>query len=145
LSKMRRQVAAERIVSERIGVEIGRLPDIEADDEPYFDRLAEQVDRLGNAIEADSETMTTMIDLRLNETSYLLTVVATIFLPLTFLTGFFGMNFNWMVDHVGSALAFWLLGVGGCAGAVVLVWRLLVRTLPIEAEQVRPRRRGNTR
>ncbi|ATG55779.1 hypothetical protein CFK41_14090 [Brachybacterium ginsengisoli] len=40
-----------------------------------------------------------------------LTLVATIFMPLTLATGFFGMNFGWMTDHIGSATAFVLLGV----------------------------------
>jgi len=38
--------------------------------------------------------------------------VATIFLPLTVLTGFFGMNFNWLISHIGPAWAFWGLGIG---------------------------------
>ena len=69
--------------------------------------------------------MAKLIDLRLNETIYWLTVVATIFLPLTFVTGFFGMNFGWMVDRIDSFLAFLLLGIGasvaGAAATVLLV------------------------
>ena len=42
----------------------------------------------------------------MNETMYWLTVVATIFLPLTFLTGFFGMNFGWMVGEIDTEPAF---------------------------------------
>jgi len=40
-----------------------------------------------------------------------LTLVSLVFLPLTFLTGFFGMNFGWMTDVLGGAPAFLLLGV----------------------------------
>jgi magnesium transporter len=135
LTSVRRAAAPQRTLFERIDVEIGRLPGFEASDERYFDRLAEQVDRLLNAIEVASETLTTLVDLRLNETSYSLTVVATIFLPLTFVTGFFGMNFNWMIDQIDSALAFFLLGIGGCIAAVIVVWRLLLRVQPVETDR----------
>ena len=40
-----------------------------------------------------------------------MSVVATIFVPLTFITGFFGMNFGWMVDRVDGPAAFLLLGL----------------------------------
>ena len=40
-----------------------------------------------------------------------LTLVATIFLPLTVGTAFFGMNFGWMTARIGTAAAFFGLGL----------------------------------
>ena len=99
-----------------------------------------------DAIDAAADAMATLIDLRLNETSYWLTVVATIFLPLTFITGFFGMNFEWMVGEVDTQLAFWLLGVGSLVAGVLLIWRLVVRGSLAEADTTpRPPRNGPRR
>ena len=135
LSKMRRQVAPQRGLFQRIGVEISRIEGLGADDEHYFERIAEQLNRLVDAIDAAADAMARLIDLRLNETSYWLTVVATIFLPLTFITGFFGMNFDWMVGQIDTQWAFWLLGVGTPIAGVALIWRLIVRGSPVQADQ----------
>jgi magnesium transporter len=143
LSRMRRRVGPQRGVFERIGVEIKRIEGLGADDERYFDRVGAQINRLVDAIDAAANALATLIDLRLNETSYWLTVVATIFLPLTFITGFFGMNFEWMVREVDTALAFWVLGVGSLIVGVALIWALVVRASPVEPDTTGPpRRRG---
>ena len=65
-----------------------------------------------------------LLDLHLNQRSYLVSVLATIFLPLTFITGFFGMNFGWMTGHIDTQIAFWLLGFISPLVIAVLCWRL---------------------
>ncbi len=56
-----------------------------------------------------------------------LTVIATIFLPLSFITGFFGQNFAFMISHITAAWAFWVIGVGSmlatCLGLLVFFRR----------------------
>ncbi|MER7466005.1 CorA family divalent cation transporter [Streptomyces sp. NPDC097981] len=63
-----------------------------------------------------------------------LAIVSTIFLPLSFLTGFFGMNFAYLTDEMESKAVFWLLAVGlqvvFLAGALYVlhrtrIWRRL--------------------
>jgi magnesium transporter len=127
LATMRRSVRNEQAVFERVGVEIGALRDFGTADEPYLDRLDEQVDRLLASIDAAANAMGMVLDLQLNERAYVVSVVATIFVPLTFITGFFGMNFGWMVDQIDNVVAFWLLGFGVPIATAALSWRLLVR------------------
>jgi magnesium transporter len=64
---------------------------------------------------------------RLNEIGTRLTLLATIFIPLTLITSFFGMNFGWLVRHIDSFPAFAIWGVGGMvvptAGILAWLWR----------------------
>ena len=127
LATMRRRVSAEQAVFARIGVEIGALRGFDTHGEPYFDRLYEQVNRLLASIDAALNAMAMLLNLQLNERAYVVSVVATIFVPLTFITGFFGMNFGWMVDQIDTTIAFWLFGFIGPVAVALLCWRFLVR------------------
>ena len=125
LTTLRMRIASERGLFGRVGEEIEQIPSLEADREAYFDRILGELDRAVDRIDAASSALAHMLDIQLNEITFRLTVIATIFLPLTFLTGFFGMNFGWLVDHIDSAAAFWLLGVGLMTGPLILVLALL--------------------
>jgi magnesium transporter len=127
LATMRRGVRSEQAVFARLGVETAALRDFGTTDEAYFDRLEDQVSRLLESIDTAANAMGMVLDLQLNERAYVVSVVATIFVPLTFITGFFGMNFGWMVDQVDSPAAFWLLGFIVPIATATLCWRLLVR------------------
>ena len=59
-----------------------------------------------------------------------LTVVATLFLPLTFLTGFFGMDFGVLVKGLNSTWAFVVLGLllpAATVAVTLLLYRRLLR------------------
>jgi magnesium transporter len=127
LATMRRWVRAEQAVFQRVGLDIGALSGFDEPEERYVDRLDEQADRLLGSIDAASNAMGMVLDLQLNERAYLVSVVATIFVPLTFITGFFGMNFGWMVDRIDTQVAFWLVGFVVPAATAALAWRFLVR------------------
>jgi magnesium transporter len=64
------------------------------------------------------------IVVRQNSTMKQLTIIATISLPLSFITGFFGMNFGWMVGHITSLWVFVVFGLGSLAasGIGLLAW-----------------------
>lgn len=136
LTTMRRQLGPQRGTFERISEEIGQIDGLEPDHERYFERVYEQLNRVVDGIDAAADSMAKLLDLRLNETIYWLTVVATIFLPLTFLTGFFGMNFAWMIGRIDTLAAFLVLGIGGPALATVLTWLAVKRRgTPVQADQ----------
>ena len=91
------------------------------------EEVVAQREQLGSALDANVSLMSVRqsdIATRQNEIVKQLTIMATVFLPLTFITGFFGQNFGWLVRHVGSLGDFLVLGLGGLAIPCVclVVW-----------------------
>lgn len=68
------------------------------------------------------------ISVRQNETMKQLTIMATIFLPLTFITGFFGQNFGWLTGHINSFWVFLGYGVGSLLVSCGALWMYFRRT-----------------
>lgn len=81
----------------------------------YFRDVYDHLLRLTDFIETERELIGSIIEIhlsatsnKLNEVMQKLTIVATIFMPVTFLTGLYGMNFTYM-PLLTSVYGFWLM------------------------------------
>ena len=97
------------------------------------EEVAAQRDLLGAVLEANMAVISveqTKVSVQQNSTIEQLTILATVFLPLTFVTGFFGQNFGWLVKHQDSLGAFVIYGIGGLVVPLVLLTLWLRRRTP---------------
>ena len=81
------------------------IPLLSQDTQPYFrdvyDHLIQAIHTLETLRSAASDlfdTYTSAVSHRMNEVIKVLTIVATFFIPLTFLAGIYGMNFKFMPE-----------------------------------------------
>ena len=106
------------------------------------EEVAAQRDLLGTVLQANMAVISveqTKVSVRQNATIEQLTILATVFLPLTFITGFFGQNFAWLVGRIDTLPAFLFYGIGGLAVPLVLLflWLRLRRPHPDTVAAVR--------
>jgi magnesium transporter len=119
LVTLRKVVLPQRDLLARLATGVAELPGMTAEDERYFRDVYDHQIRIFDLLESYRDLLAGAHDVylstvsnRINSVMKQLAVIATIFLPLTFVTGFFGQNFGWMVEHISSSWAFLALGIG---------------------------------
>lgn len=127
LDAVREQPPASLTSAERDGL-LARARDVIE----HIQRVVHHVHRLEQGAESAVQIHFSALSHRTNEIMRVLTALTAIFLPLNFITGFFGMNFEFL-PLIHSAYAMWvILGLmAGVAAAVLLVFwrkRYLART-----------------
>jgi magnesium transporter len=100
---------------------------------PYYRDVFDHIIQAIDTIEAFRDTVSGMLDIylthintRMNEVMRMLTVIATIFMPLTFIAGIYGMNFNTVSSRFNMPELNWPFGyvLVLCVMASVALWML---------------------
>lgn len=109
IAELRRQVLPLRDVMQHLSSR--GMAFVEPEAEVYFRDVHDDVLRVIEDLDSHREILASALDIyesgisnRLNEVMKRLTLVATLFMPITFITGFFGMNFEML--PFGSSLWF---------------------------------------
>jgi magnesium transporter len=134
LVSIRKVVAPQRDMFAELTAGVITVPGMTEEGGRYFRDLYDHLIRIGDMVDNYRDLLSGVMDThistvsnRLNVVMKQLTIIATIFLPLSFLTGFFGQNFYTLVVNIHSAWAFWVFGIGLEVAAVVTLVAVFVR------------------
>jgi magnesium transporter len=135
LVSLRKVVTPQRDMFASLLSGVSELAGMTPEDERYFRDLYDHLIRISDLVDSYRDLLTGAMDThistvsnRLNVVMKQLTVIATVFLPLSFLTGFFGQNFDVLVNHLlKSTWSFWVLGIGVEAVTVIGLFVLFRR------------------
>ena len=125
----RKTVSPQRDVMAKVASGVDQIVGMTDEDLRYFRdlydhliRISDMVDSYRDLVSGAVDTHISMVSNRMNVIMKQLTIIATVFLPLSYLTGFFGQNFAFMVNGPQShAWGFWGFGVGTEVIALVVL------------------------
>jgi zinc transporter len=123
----RRFIAPQRQAIERLAV--ANAPWLEDDDRLHLQEAADRCARMAEELEAvrersalAHESLTDLRAERMNLQALIISIVALVFLPLTFITGLLGMNVEG-IPYAHAPWAFWgVVGVCALIAAGISVW-----------------------
>ncbi len=87
--------------------------------------VVEQLDALRDLVNSVIDIQLSLVANKQAEANKQLTFIATIFLPMMFTTGFFGQNFDWLVEHIKSPQMFWIFAIGLNVASVIILMTIL--------------------
>ena len=130
----RKVITPERDTFARFVTGVVTIPGMTPDMERYYRDVYDHLIRISDLIDSYRDLLTGAMDVylstvsnRLNEVMKRLTIVATIFMPLTWLTGFFGMNFGRLVLNITGWPAFLIFGLATQVAAVAIMFVMFRR------------------
>lgn len=124
----RKVISPQRDLFARVAAGVVDLPNLDDETQRYYRDVYDHLIRISDLVDSYRDLLSGAMDLylstvsnRLNEIMKRLTIVATIFMPLTWITGFFGMNFPWLIESIGGRGMFIGLAIVTQVTAVVVM------------------------
>jgi magnesium transporter len=135
LMSMRKVIAPQRDMMASINSGVADIPGMTDEAAHYFRDLYDHLIRLADLVDSYRDLLSSVMDThlstvsnRLNVVMKQLAIIATVFLPLSYLTGFFGQNFTYLTTHLLiPPWTFYVFGVGIELIAVGLLYMLFKR------------------
>lgn len=125
VTELRRSLGAQRdvfqaLITHGIHVQQQDMTLYYRDVYDHIVRQYETVDSLRDLLTGAMDVYLSTVSNRLNQTTKALTVIASLFLPLSFLTGFYGMNFAYLTQILETPYLAFAFGVGTMLVAVFI-------------------------
>jgi magnesium transporter len=132
--ELQRLIAGQRDQFQTASDAILELAGLSRGTREYLRDIGDHLTQIGGELQRQIDDLTALTGIyfnasaeRVNRTATRLSVVATFFVVWTLVTGFFGQNFQWLVDNVESRTDFLIFGAGGLllptAALAALLWR----------------------